>query len=208
MSYYVTSEYSLLISNSSVCPSGDVTFANVSLYIDVVELPDLNSFWFEHYICNFLLLRDYLILGREWCYRLVIAKELLVVWEFCLRIQEGFCWRCSILGFRKLYHVMPWPGHGALASINSSFNLTYSADVNCPVSIFILVPLMVFRLSSLLIFKLLHNSFLKCSYHLIAWSSLLLALIWSNFEFLRPVNLFINLQLSACLHYSFDCSTA
>ena len=101
-------------------------------------------------------------------------------------------------------------GPAALPSVSRSLTLLYSSGVKGPVFMLELFPLMVLipvllgSYSSLLF----PSNCLKCPYHLVTRSSLLLALILPLFEFFRPVILLISFQLSACLHCSFDCSTS
>ena len=95
----------------------------------------------------------------------------------------------------------------ALPSIRFSFTLLYSSFVKGPVCV-----ARILSLRFLICMELVSCycptpiSFLKCSYHLLTRSSLILALIFPLFGFLRPVILLFNFQLYACLLYSLVCS--
>ena len=98
-------------------------------------------------------------------------------------------------------------GPAALPSIRFSFTLLYSSFVKGPVCIARILSLIVLICMELVSYSYTSpRSFLKCSYHLLTRSSLLLALIFPLFGFLRPVTLLINFQISACLLCSLVCS--
>ena len=101
-------------------------------------------------------------------------------------------------------------GPAALPSVSRSLTLLYSLGVNGPVFMLELFPLMVLIPVILVSYSslLFPSNCLKCSYHLVTRSSLLLALILPLFEFFRLFILLISFQLSPCLHCSFDCSTS
>ena len=98
-------------------------------------------------------------------------------------------------------------GPAALPSIRFSFTFLYSSLVKGPVCIARILSLIVLICMELISCSCPSpSSFLKCSYHLLTRSYLILSLIFPLFGFLRPVTFLINLQPSVYLLCSLVCS--
>ena len=125
--------------------------------------------------------------------------HLSIAMVFHVLLLENSSMISSKLPYFRISGAIP-SGPAALPSIWFSFTLLYSLFVKCPVCIASILSLIVLICMELVSCSCPSpSSFLKCLHHLLTRSSLLLALVFPLFEFLRQVTLLIHFQLSVCL---------